>query len=55
MAQANDDKKTKLAKGIILLQFIRSWTPYVKGEVAGFKKELADKLKKNNIAENYKK
>jgi len=48
---SNEVKKEKLDKDITVVQFIKSWTPYVRGEVAGFDDELAEKLIKNGLAE----
>lgn len=51
----NEVKNEKLDKDIVIVQFTKSWTPYVRGEVAGFNKKLAEKLIDNDIAEVYKK
>jgi len=56
MAKAkNEETNEKLDKDIVIVQFTKSWTPYVRGEVAGFNKKLAEKLIDNDIAEVYKK
>lgn len=47
--------KVESKRDIVLVKFLRSWTPYVKGEVAGFKKKMAEKLLEADIVENYKK
>lgn len=54
-ADTNADKKEKVNKDIVLVEFIKSWTPYVRGEVAGFDKKMADKLLEAQIVVEYKK
>lgn len=49
---ASEKKETK---GLVLVQFNRSFTPYVKGEVAGFEKDYAEQLIKKDIATPFKK
>jgi len=48
-------KNEKLSKDIVLVQFVKSWTPYVKGEVAGFDKKMAEKLIDHDFAIEHKK
>lgn len=40
-------------KDIVLVEFLRSHTPYVKGEVAGFDKKFANKLIEAEIAQEF--
>jgi len=46
----DDDKKV-----IVLVKFLKSYTPYIKGEVAGFDKKFAGKLIEHEIAEKFNK
>jgi len=64
MAKANNgsankntptNKQAEEKKDIVLVQFLRSYTPYIKGEVAGFSKKHANKLIEAEIAEEFKK
>ncbi len=51
----NTEKDTeKKTKGIVV-KFLKSFTPYVKGDVAGISKDLFEKLSKQEIVEKYKK
>ena len=51
----NTPAEEKKDKDIVLVQFLRSYTPYIKGEVAGFSKKHANKLIEAEIAEEFKK
>lgn len=48
-------RKEKEKKNLVLVKFMRSYTPYVKGEVAGFSKKYAEKLFEAEIAVPHKK
>lgn len=54
-ANAGNKKEEKMSKDIVLVKFVRSYTPYVKGEVAGFKNKVADQFIEKGFAEKYKK
>lgn len=53
----NVDKKNneviEEVNDLIAVEFIRSYTPYVKGEVAGVDERLARKLIEKDIAKKY--
>lgn len=54
MANAkNQAVKTTNDKNIIVIKFIKSYTPYIKGDVAGVEKKLANKLIDGEIAEKF--
>lgn len=45
--------KIKIEKDVVLVEFVKGWTPYVVGEIAGFKKSLAEQLIKGGRAVEY--
>ena len=45
--------KVKVEKDIVLVEFVKGWTPYVVGEIAGFKKGFAEQLIKGGRAVEY--
>ncbi len=50
---AGNNAPEKKEKNIVLVKFDRSYTPYVKGEVAGFDKKFAEKLIDKGIASEF--
>ncbi|NCD40562.1 MAG: hypothetical protein EOL88_00570 [Bacteroidia bacterium] len=57
MARQNTSNKEekKETKKLVLIEFVKPHTPYIKGEVAGFNKSLAEKFIKKGFAKEYKK
>ncbi len=51
----NEDKKTKVKPIGTVVKFLKSFTPYVKGDIAGIDDKLADKLLEEKIVIKYKK
>jgi len=47
--------KKEEKKDFVLVQFIKCFTPYIKGEIAGFDERQADKFVKLGVAEYFKK
>ena len=48
-------KIEKLDKDIVIVKFLKSHTPYIKDEIAGFDKKFAQKLIDGDVASEFKK
>lgn len=49
------EKAEKPIRDIVVVKFLKSFTPYIKDEVAGFDKKFANKLIDKEVAEEFTK